>query len=51
MLDFSNVTRVGGAARILFRGVPEAAGTGPSGRPRVLVRDPAGVLRDEVDGA
>jgi glutaminase len=44
VLDFSNVTRVGDAARALLRGVPEAAGVGPSGRPRVVVRDPDGVL-------
>jgi glutaminase len=44
VLDFSNVTRVGDAARTLLRGVPEAAGVGPSGRPRVVVRDPHAVL-------
>jgi glutaminase len=48
VLDFSNVTRVGAAARTLFRGVPESAGIGPSGRPRVVVRDPEGVLHDDA---
>ena len=47
VLDFSNVTRVGGAARTLFRGLTEIAGLGRDGRPRVAVRDPEGVLLDE----
>ena len=47
VLDFSNVTRVGGAARTLFRGLTEVAGLGRDGRPRVAVRDPEGVLLDE----
>ncbi len=47
VLDFTHVTRVGGAARVLFRSLPEAVGVGPGGRARVAVRDPEGVLRDE----
>ena len=44
VLDFSNVTRVGDAAAALFRGLPDVAGLGADGRPRVEVRDPEGVL-------
>ena len=47
VLDFANVTRVGGAARSLFRGLGEVAGVGADGRPRIAVRDPEGVLTDE----
>jgi glutaminase len=45
VLDFTNVTRVGGAARAVFLGVPEIAGVSAGGRPRVAIRDPDGVLR------
>lgn len=44
VLDFANVTRVGGAARAVFLGVPQAAGVTATGRPRVAIRDPDGVL-------
>jgi glutaminase len=47
VLDFANVTRVGGAARSLFRGLGDVAGVGRDGRPRIAVRDPEGVLSDE----
>ena len=44
VLDFSAVTRVGaGAAGVLAR-VPEYVGTTSDGRPRVVLRDPEGVL-------
>ena len=45
VLDFANVTRVGGAARAVFLGVPEIAGVSAAGRQRVAIRDPDGVLR------
>jgi len=45
VLDFANVTRVGGAARAVFLGVPEIAGVSTDGRRRVAIRDPDGVLR------
>jgi glutaminase len=44
VLDFSGVTRVGAAVKQLFRAVPAIVGPGPDGAPRVLVRDPDGVL-------
>jgi glutaminase len=44
VLDFANVTRVGGAARAVFLRVPEVAGVSPAGRPRVAIHDPDGVL-------
>jgi glutaminase len=47
VLDFSNVTRVGSAARALFRGLPGIAGIGPDGRARIVIRDPEGVLDDD----
>ncbi|KRE21818.1 glutaminase A [Agromyces sp. Soil535] len=47
VLDFSNVTRVGTAARALFRGLPGIAGIGPGGRPRIVIRDAEGVLDDD----
>ena len=47
VLDFSNVTRVVGAARTLFRALTDVAGIGPDGRPRIALRDPEGVLSDE----
>ena len=46
VLDFSNVTRVGSGARDLFLRLPEIAGIGLGGRPRIAVRDPEGVLLD-----
>ena len=45
VLDFTNVTRVGGAARAVFLRVPEVAGVSADGRQRVAIRDPDGVLR------
>ena len=47
VLDFSNVTRVGSAARALFRGLPAIAGIGHDGRARIVIRDPEGVLDDD----
>jgi len=44
VLDFANVTRVGGAARAVFLRVPEVAGVSAGGRPRVTIRDPDDVL-------
>lgn len=44
VLDFSNVTRVGSAAAAMFRGLPDIAGVGHDGRPRVRVLDPEDVL-------
>ena len=44
VLDFTAVTRVGGAAGQVLRSVPDAAGTGTDGKPLVVVRDPEGVL-------
>jgi glutaminase len=44
VLDFTDVTRVGPAARTLFRGAADAAGPAPDGRPRIAIRDPEGVL-------
>lgn len=44
VLDFTAVTRVGGAAGQVLRSVPDAAGMGTDGKPRVVVRDPEGVL-------
>ncbi|UOE42888.1 glutaminase A [Agromyces larvae] len=44
VLDFAAVTRVAPGAAELFRHVPERAGLGNDGRPRVVVRDPEGVL-------
>ncbi|GLI27689.1 hypothetical protein ARHIZOSPH14_19310 [Agromyces rhizosphaerae] len=46
VLDFTGVTRVGGGASRVFRGVVDLAGTNPDGRARVEIRDPDGVLRD-----
>ena len=47
VLDFSNVTRVGDAARTILRGVPDVAGIGADGRARVALHDPEGVLGDD----
>ena len=44
VLDFSGVTRVGAAVGRLFHAVPDAVGPAPDGTPRVVVRDPDGVL-------
>jgi glutaminase len=46
VLDFSGVTRVGPAVRRLFHALPAAVGARADGSPRVVVRDPDGVLGD-----
>lgn len=46
VLDFSGVTRVGAAVRQLFHALPTVVGVGADGTPRVVVRDPDGVLED-----
>ncbi|WP_395245547.1 glutaminase A [Agromyces sp. MMS24-K17] len=44
VLDFSAVTRVAEGARRVLSGVPERVGLTADGRPRVVIRDPEGVL-------
>ena len=44
VLDFSGVTRVGAAVKQLFHAVPAVVGPAPDGAPRVILRDPDGVL-------
>ncbi|MGW9630250.1 glutaminase A [Agromyces sp. NPDC055520] len=45
VLDFSEVTRVGDGPKRVFADTPGIVGPAPDGRPRVVVRDPEGVLR------
>jgi len=47
VLDFTNVTRVGGGSRTMFRGLQDAVTSGADGRPHIAVRDPHGVLGDD----
>ncbi|QEO14935.1 glutaminase A [Agromyces intestinalis] len=44
VLDFTAVTRVARGAAGVLRALPELAGTDTDGRPRIVLRDPEGVL-------
>jgi glutaminase len=47
VLDFTNVTRVGGGARLMFRALRDTAANRIDERPKIAFRDPLGVLEDD----